>query len=66
MATTGGGFIEEEEVWDVANRPLPKWPATQQDWDEQRDRIRTLYQERRKPLKNVMTIMEREYLFKAT
>jgi hypothetical protein len=66
MATTGLGFIEEQEELDATNSlPLKRWP-TQQDWDTHRVRIRQLYWEEDRNLKEVTAIMERDHGFKAT
>jgi hypothetical protein len=43
-----------------------KWPTSEEDWEPHRARIRKLYLEEDRPLKEVMAIMEREHDFKAT
>lgn len=66
MATTGLGFIEEQEEWDATNSlPLERRP-TQHDWNTHRVRLRQLYLEEDKTLKEVMAIMERDHGFKPT
>jgi hypothetical protein len=63
MATTGLGFIEEQEELDATNSHPLKQQPTQQDWDTHRVRIHQLYREERK---EVMAIIERDHGFKAT
>jgi hypothetical protein len=43
-----------------------KMPSSEEEWDVQRDRIRQLYLDEGKILKEVMTVMEHEHAFKAT
>jgi Clr5 domain len=42
------------------------WRTSEEDWEPFRARIRQLYLEEDRPLKDVMAIMERDYGFKAT
>ena len=42
------------------------WRTSEEDWEPFKARIRQLYLEEDKPLKDVMAIMERDYGFKAT
>jgi hypothetical protein len=42
------------------------WPTSEEDWEPHRARIRQLYLEEDRTLKDVMAIMEREQGFKAT
>jgi hypothetical protein len=66
MATTGLGFIEEQEELDATNSLPLERQQTQQDWDTHRVCIRQLYREEDKKLKEVMAIIERDHGFKAT
>jgi hypothetical protein len=43
-----------------------KWATSEKDWNSQRGVIKELYFQQDKTLKEVMAIMEREHLFKAT
>jgi hypothetical protein len=43
-----------------------KWRTSEEDWEDHRARIRRLYLEEDRTLKDVMAIMEREHGFKAT
>ena len=40
--------------------------ATEVDWELHRDTITELYSEQNKPLREVMEIMQRDHLFRAT
>ena len=42
------------------------WRTSGEDWESHRTRIRQLYSEENRTLKDVMGIMEREHGFKAT
>ena len=42
------------------------YPHKPEDWEEQRPRIKKLYLEDRRTLKDVMAIMKEQYGFKAT
>jgi hypothetical protein len=42
------------------------WSTSKEDWEPFRARIRQLYLEEDRPLKDVMAIMERDHGFKAT
>jgi hypothetical protein len=43
-----------------------QWPRSEEDWAKHRARIKQLYLDDDRPLKEVMTIMERTHLFKAS
>jgi hypothetical protein len=43
-----------------------KWRTSEEDWEDHRARIRRLYLEEDRSLKDVMAIMKREHGFKAT
>lgn len=43
----------------------PNW-ATPEDWDAHQETIRRLYLDEKRPLKDVVVIMESEYGFRAT
>jgi Clr5 domain len=43
-----------------------KWHTSDQDWEPHRARIKQLYLEEDRPLKEVMAIMQRDHGFKAT
>ncbi|KAI1434806.1 Clr5 domain-containing protein [Xylaria sp. CBS 124048] len=43
----------------------PNW-ATPEDWDAHQETIRRLYLDEKRPLKDVVVIMETEYGFRAT
>jgi hypothetical protein len=43
----------------------PTW-ATPEDWDAHQETIRRLYLDEKRPLKDVVVIMESEYGFRAT
>ena len=42
------------------------WLPSAADWDAQKERIRTLYLDERKELKEVMEIMDKEHGFSAS
>jgi hypothetical protein len=46
--------------------PSTKWRISEADWEPYRARIKELYLEEDRSLKEVMAIMEREHDFKAT
>ena len=50
----------------VAAAPLAKWPSSEADWEKHKVRIKQLYLEEDKPLKEVMAIMETNHLFRAS
>jgi hypothetical protein len=43
-----------------------KWRTSEEDWEHHRARIRQLYLDEDRPLKEVIAIMQREHGFKAT
>ena len=43
-----------------------QWPKSEEDWAKHRARIKQLYLDDDKPLKEVMAIMETTHLFKAS
>jgi hypothetical protein len=43
-----------------------RWRTSEEDWEHHRARIRQLYLDEDRPLKEVMAIMQREHGFKAT
>jgi hypothetical protein len=43
-----------------------KWPASEDDWEKHRARIKQLYLDEQKPLKEVMAIMMTAHLFRAS
>jgi hypothetical protein len=45
---------------------LAKWPTCEEDWEKHRARIKQLYLEDDKPLKEVMAIMETAHFFRAS
>jgi hypothetical protein len=45
---------------------LAQWPRCEEDWEKHQARIKQLYLEDDKPLKDVMAIMETAHLFKAS
>lgn len=47
-------------------RTTVKWATSEAEWNAQKGRIRQLYLEDNKPLKEVMIIMKREHAFNAT
>jgi hypothetical protein len=50
----------------TSSAPLAIWPTSEDDWEKHRARIKQLYLEDDKPLKEVMAIMETTYLFRAS
>jgi hypothetical protein len=43
-----------------------QWPKSEEDWTKRRARIKQLYLDDDKPLKEVMAIMETTHLFRAS
>lgn len=58
------GYVQEDYVQDDYSRH-PNW-ATPEDWDAHQDTIRRLYLDEKRPLKDVVVIMETQYGFRAT
>jgi hypothetical protein len=58
-------FLPPSDAMTMSQGPTV-WRTSEEDWEHFRAHIRQLYLEEDRPLKDVMTVMKRDYGFKAT